>query len=248
MARIALAQIRYFDDNTRHNVSKIIKYIKLAKKKKADIICFPESCIHKSALDLNHWVVEEVKKECKKNNIWAIITDDIQVRGKTYNKSILINRKGTITGGYNKIHLYGDKTEAGKKIQIFKTDFAKAGLAICWDLAFPELFKKLKQAGAEIVFCPAQWWYDAKTYQKYEYSVARKKEAEVLRSLIRTRAFENQFFVAICNPVMNSNFQVSYTGIASPVKILKEIEDKEGMIVVKVNLNEIKKAEKLYKS
>jgi predicted amidohydrolase len=245
---VSLAQIKYFSDNSRHNFAKIQKYIKLAAKRNADIVCFPESCIHKSALELDHWIIDGIKEECKKNEIWAIVTDDFNKGERTYNTSLLINRKGEIVGGYKKIHLYGDKTDAGRTFNVFKTDFAKIGIAICWDLAFPDLFKKMKDAGAEIVFCPAQWWYDAKTYSKYRYGDARKKEAEILKSLIRARAFENVFFVALVNPVLDSNFQVSYTGIASPTRVLKEITGKEGLITVKINLNEIKKVEKVINS
>lgn len=247
-AVIALAQIKYYSDNSKHNLEKIKKYIRLASKKRADIICFPESCVHRSALELSHWIIEEIKEECKKQKIWSIITDDFIVGKKVNNTSILINRKGKVIGGYKKIHLYGDKTLPGKRFAVFKTDFAKSGIAICWDLAFPNLFKKMKSAGAEIVFCPAQWWYDTKTYEKHSGIDARKKETEILRSLIRTRAFENVYFVALCNPVMDSKFQVSYTALASPTKILKEIVGREGMIVVKINLNEIKKQERVYKS
>lgn len=242
-AIIALAQIKYFQDSTQHNLKKIKKFISLAKKKKADIICFPESCLHKSSLDLNHKIIKQIQNECKKNSIWCIITDDIRIKNKTYNLSLLINRKGEIKGDYRKIHLYGDKKiVAGKKTMVFKTDFAKIGIAICWDLAFPELFKEMKKAGAEIVFCPAQWWYD---------SIAKEtkhpqREIKILESLILARAYENVFFVGLCNPVLNSKFQISYSAIASPIKILNQKIGGEGLIISKLNLNQIKKIEKIY--
>jgi predicted amidohydrolase len=245
---IALAQIKYFSDNTRNNLLKIKKFIHLASKKGADIVCFPESCVHKSALELNHKIIEEIKETCKKEKIWTIITDDFLIKGKTYNTSLLINREGEIVGGYKKIHLYGDKTEAGKKFSVFQTDFAKTGIAICWDLAFPDLFKKMKKAGAQIVFCPAQWWYDAKAYAKRkDIKDPKKREQEILSSLIKTRAFENVYYVALCNPILDSKFQVSYSAIASPSgKILKSLSNKEGIVICEINLKEIKKLEKIY--
>ena len=45
---IAVAQIRYFDTAEKNNVLKIKKYIGMAAKAHADIICFPESCVHKT--------------------------------------------------------------------------------------------------------------------------------------------------------------------------------------------------------
>jgi predicted amidohydrolase len=241
---IALAQIRYFEDSNTNNLNKILKYIRLAKKRGADIICFPESCLHKSALDLDNRIISQISEECRNNSIWCIVTDDMKIRGRTYNVSLLIDRKGRIKGKYKKIHLYGDNTYAGKEPLVFKTDFGKIGIAICWDLAFPELLQEMKNMGAQIIFCPAQWWYDSKAHQEEH----KKRELEILRSLILTRAYENTVFVGLCNPVLDSKYQISYTAIASPTKILKEIKEREGLIVQEINLNEIEKLERLYDS
>jgi predicted amidohydrolase len=245
-AVIALAQIRYFDIKTRHNVEKILKYIKIAKKKGADIVCFPEACIYKTdSVDLDSKAMDLIKAECKKNSIWCIVTDDFEIKGKTYDVSVLIDRKGQVKAGYKKIHLYGDKyAQAGRNTIVVKTDFAKIGVAICWDIAYPELFKRMKEAGVEVVFCPAQWWYDSKAHGQGEDHGQR--EAKILESLILTRAFENLCFVAVCNPVMETKYQVSYSAIASPTKILKKIEGREGLITAEINLNLLKKLKKVF--
>ena len=242
---IALAQIKYFDESKFNNVEKIKRYIKIAKKRNADIICFPESTVHKNkVLSLNHKFIKEIQEECQKNSVWCIINEDMMIKNKVYNVAILINRDGKIVGHYKKIHLYGDDVLPGKKIHVFETDFAKIGIVICWDIAFPELFRRMKKAGAEIVFCLSQWCYDTKAHDKDH----KKREAKILESLIRTRAYENVIFVALCNPVVDSRYQVSYSGIASPTKILKEIIKKEGLITAKINLNEIKKIHKIQDS
>lgn len=241
---IALAQIKYFDISKSNNLEKIKKYIKLAKKKNADIVCFPESCIHqRKTLYLGHKFIKEISEECKKSSIWCIITDDIEIKNKPYNTAILINRKGEISGRYKKIHLFGDKVVAGDHYKVFKTDFAKIGIAICWDLAFPKMFKEMKNAGAEIVFCPAQWWYDSAAHEEKH----QKREKEILESLVKARAYENLLFVALCNPVMKTKYQIPYSVIASPVKILSEITGKEGLITAKIKLSQIKKLHKLYR-
>ncbi len=242
---IALAQIKYYDTSKESNVEKIKKFIRLAKKKNADIVCFPESCVHKTIFfSKNHKLINEIKEECKKNKIWCIITEDLKIRKKLYNTALLIDRKGKIKGHYKKIHLYGDKTKAGEEIRVFKTDFAKIGIAICWDLAFPNLFQKMKKNNAQIIFCPAQWWYDTGAHKKDH----QKHELKILESLVRTRAYENVCYLAICNPVVKSKQQISYTAIASPTRILSQIVKKEGLITAKINLNEIKRIEKIYKT
>lgn len=241
-AVIALAQIKYFETSRTNNLDKIIKYIRLAKKAKADIVCFPESCIHYSTLDFNNKLIKTIVEECKKNSIWCIVTDDIKVGNKTYNSSLLVDRNGDIKGKYDKINLYGDTASPGKEIKVFDTDFGRIGIAICWDLAFPKLFNEMKKNGAEIVFCPAQWWYDSKSH----YEKHQTRELSILRSLVLSRAYENVFFVALCNPIMKSKFQISYSAIASPTGILKELINKEGLIVQKINLNEISRVQKIY--
>ncbi|MFA5020364.1 MAG: carbon-nitrogen hydrolase family protein [Candidatus Pacearchaeota archaeon] len=241
---IAVAQIKYFDLSKKNNVEKIKKYIRLAKEAGADIVCFPESCVHKTkVLDLKHPFIVSIKEECKKHSIWCVISEDIMIKNKTYNLAILIDRCGKIKGFYKKINLYGDKTSAGKRIRVFKTDFAKIGLALCWDLAFPELFKKMKQAGAEIIFCPSQWWYETKAHDQEH----KEREIKLLESLIMARAFENICYVALCNPVMDSKFQVSYSAIADPHRILSKIVHKEGIITAEINLKTLKKLHKIYR-
>jgi predicted amidohydrolase len=227
----------------------------LAKKKNADIICFPETTVHKTDfLNFNHKLIVEIREECRKNSIWCIIDDDMAIKGKIYNTAILINRRGKIAGDYKKINLMGEgydsPVEAGKKIKVFKTDFAKIGIAICWDLTFPLLFKKMKQEGAEIIFCPTIWRYEARAYRPIKYNENhKKKELAILKSLIMTRAFEDLVFVALCSPAKNKNEKdlIPYSVICSPHKIIKEIKDKEGLITAEINLKEIGKLEKLYK-
>ena len=240
---IALAPIKYFDISKRHNLDKIKNYIKKAKKRNADIICFPESCVHKTeTLAYNDDLIKEIQKQCKESKIWCIITEDFVLKGKSYNASILINRKGEIVGKYKKIHLYGDNVSPGKKFKVFETDFAKVGIVICWDLAFPDLFKKMKEAGAEIIFCPAQWCYEQKAYNEQNKAI----EINLLKSLVTTRAFENTYFVAMCNPIQKRKDQVSYSAIVSPSKIIKETVDNQCLMTARINLSEIKRLETLY--
>jgi predicted amidohydrolase len=174
------------------------------------------------------------------------------VREKVYNTAILIDREGKIKGKYRKIHLMGDSPRVipGKKIKVFQTDFAKIGIAICWDLTYPRLFRKMKQKGAEIIFCPTYWKYEARAHHPRIYSEEHKKrEVLTLKSLIMARAFENLFFVALCNPAkMEGEIDlIPYSIICTPHKVLKDIKDREGLITEEIKLNEIEKLEKLYK-
>lgn len=240
---VAVAQIRYFDTAEKHNVAKIKKYIEMAKQVNADIVCFPETCIHKTDyLLINHRLVKEIQRACKENSIWAIVTDSFMVNRKPYKMALLIDRKGRICGKYKKINLYDDETKPGKKIFVYKTDFAKIGIVICWDLAYPVLFRKMKKAGAEIVFCPSKWCYEDVAHEK-DHKV---RELALMKSMIMARAFENLNFIAFANPVMDRRDLVSYSAIACMHRILVDILDKEGLIYARLNLDETKKFQKIY--
>ena len=81
--------------------------------------------------------------------------------GTLYNSALLFDRAGVLRGHYRKIHRYGfDTGEAtmmggGRDIVTVSTDFGVIGLAICYDLRFPELFRGLLDAGAELIVVPA---------------------------------------------------------------------------------------------
>ncbi|KAB1988889.1 nitrilase-related carbon-nitrogen hydrolase [Streptomyces triticiradicis] len=109
--------------------------------------------------------------------------------GTLYNTALLFDRAGELRGRYRKIHRYGfDTGEAtlmvgGDDIVTVPTDFGVVGLAICYDLRFPELFRGLLDAGAELVAVPAAWPAARLTHW---------------RLLTRTRALEEQVFLLAC--------------------------------------------------
>jgi predicted amidohydrolase len=241
---VAIAQITYFDSGEKHNVDKIKKYISLASMKGAEIVCFPESCIHKDdVLQFSSKLLKEIQESCKENKIYCIVTDAFKEKGKNYKIALLIDRRGNIISKYKKINIYDDYVYSGKKINVIKTDFAKIGIVVCWDLAFPSLFNRMKEKGAEIVFCPSQWAYESKVHGKN----GKEKELKLMKSLLQSRAFENLYFVAIADPVIpNRKDVIAYSAIAGPHSILNEIKDKEGIITADLNLEELKKWKKFY--
>jgi predicted amidohydrolase len=242
--RIALAQIKYFDLDEKHNLEKIIYFIKKAKENNADIVCFPETCMLKDKwLEFSHYFLKEIQNECRKNNIWCIISEDFKIKDVLYNIAVLIDREGKIKGKYKKIKLYSEKgVKPGKKVHIFETDFGKIGIVICWDLAFPEIFQKMKKLGVQILFCPAQWAYEEKAYTAEH----KKRELLLLKSLISSRAFENLIFIGFCSPYRNQKELICYSSIVSPHQVIKEIFNKEGLIFSDIKLSEITKFKKLY--
>ena len=108
--------------------------------------------------------------------------------GKIYNTAYIIDRGGDLAS-YRKLHLFSTMGEdrflaAGDQLQVVPTSVGRLGVAICYDLRFPEFFRKLALEGAEILCIPAEW---------------PKPRQDHWRTLLRARAIENQFFVAAAN-------------------------------------------------
>ena len=87
--------------------------------------------------------------------------------GKIYNTSYIFDRKGGLIGKHRKIHLFdidvkggqyfkeSDVLSPGREITVFDTEFGRMGVCICFDIRFPDLFIRMREAGAKMVFIPA---------------------------------------------------------------------------------------------
>jgi len=106
--------------------------------------------------------------------------------GRLFNTSVLLGRDGEVLATYRKIHLFGFG-EGEPKLMTPGDDVVVhdgLGLATCYDLRFPEQFRRLLDAGAEVVLIPAAW---------------PAKRVAHWRLLAQARAVENQSFVVACN-------------------------------------------------
>jgi predicted amidohydrolase len=109
--------------------------------------------------------------------------------GALYNTSLVFSPDGTLAATYRKIHRFGfDRGEAtlmsaGEQPVTVALPDLTVGLATCYDLRFPELFRALTDAGAQALVVPAGW---------------PDKRAAHWTLLARARAVENQCYVLAC--------------------------------------------------
>ncbi|MFJ5060059.1 carbon-nitrogen family hydrolase [Streptomyces nigra] len=109
--------------------------------------------------------------------------------GPLYNTSLVFSPSGDLAAAYRKIHRFGfDKGEAvlmgaGRDLVTVRLPDTTLGLATCYDLRFPELFRGLADAGAETLVIPAGW-------------PERRRAHWTL--LAQARAVENQAYVLAC--------------------------------------------------
>lgn len=236
MPKIAVAQIEVFDELDK-NIKKVLEFIGYASFKNADIVCFPESCLGDSRLEINSKQIKKIQEKCKEKAIYCIFGAHIKEKGKTFNSAVLIDRAGKIQYVYKKQHPFPgldlENVYAGKENKVIETDFAKIGIIICWDFAFQEDIKKLSENGAQIIFCPVYLLNSAKISK------------EVFRSYPLTRAFENLSYFITCDAFTDEVLGESY--ICSPMRVLNKIKGREGIIFADLNLKELSRLRRFYK-
>jgi predicted amidohydrolase len=109
-----------------------------------------------------------------------------------YNTAVLLGSDGDVRATYRKIHLFGfgegepTLMSAGREVVVADVAGTSVGLSTCYDLRFPEMYRALGDAGAEIVLCVAGW---------------PAPRVEHWATLARARAIENQCVVVACNTV-----------------------------------------------
>ena len=248
MFRVSCIQLKS-NNNILQNLKKTEKLVSKAVKQKSDFILTPEtsslfSLNKKQLLKICKSMEEDIylngiKKLAKKYKKWILIGSLITKvsKNKLVNRSVLIDKTGKIRTYYDKIHMYDvvlNKREkyfesktfsAGKEIKSFNLPWGKLGLSICYDLRFPNMYRKLSKAGCDYISIPSAF---TETTGKRHW-----------HSLLKARAIEN--FCYIFAPAQggthyNGRKTFGHSMIISPDgKILKELKKSEGVITVSID-------------
>ncbi len=147
-------------------------------------------------IDLDHTIVQRmcgVAAELSIDLILGSIPQPSAVEGKVHNTSVYIGSDGRIVATYRKLHLFdidipgqvtikeSDHITPGADPVVAEGGYGPVGLTICYDLRFPELYRRLTVDGARILTCPAA------------FTLQTGKDHWV--PLLRARAIENQAYV-----------------------------------------------------
>lgn len=203
--RVSVIQLNASDDK-RSNLARVTELVETAvRADAADLVILPEmsSCISGSP-DMLHHNAEPIEGGEWGRDLSALARrlsinlhsgSMIEKRGDAYyNTSVLYGRRGQILGRYSKIHRFDvilpDGTaiqesavvERGDSVEVVEVEGVKLGFAICYDLRFPELFRKLADAGADLIAIPSAF-----TFQT---------GSDHWEVLLRARAIETQCYVA----------------------------------------------------
>ena len=139
-------------------------------------------------------LIERIRALAADSGAWihAGSFSELTPEGTTFNTAVLIGPAGDIVTTYRKRHLFGFETgertlmSAGDDFVVVQTPLGSTGLATCYDLRFPEMFRALVDRGAETFLLCSGW------------PVPR---IEQWRVLARARAIENLAWLVACNGV-----------------------------------------------
>jgi predicted amidohydrolase len=163
------AQISGVWESPGQTLKKAEKCFFLAARSGAELIAFPEQFVTgwdpsstKNIEDLNGAIVTGFKKLANKHGIAVIGSFREAFSPMPRNTAVAIDRNGDILATYAKIHLFtpGNENMAfapGSSLAAFTLEGVRIGLAICYDLRFPDLFRLYRREGVRAVIVPAAW-------------------------------------------------------------------------------------------
>lgn len=193
--------------NVQGNLNEVERLIQRAVAAGAELVVLPEN-FAQMADDAERLQIAEnegigpiqefLSETADRFNIW-LAGGSVPIKSGNKNRVrsslFLFDNSGQTVARYDKIHLYDVKLpqggeeyqessviEPGDQVVTADTPFGKVGLAICYDIRFPELFRQLLDQGMEILLAPSA--FTAVTGKAH------------WQSLVQARAIENQCYVA----------------------------------------------------
>lgn len=199
---VSVAQMDIALGKPEANLAKARELAAEARRRGSEVVVFPElwttgynlKDTRRYAADLDEGHFAQVAEMASENAIY-IIGSLLEAKDSRYhNTAPIFSPNGERVGVYRKIHLFCMMGEdrylsPGEETPVLGLPWGRCAIAICYDLRFPELFRKYALAGAVVVFLPAEWPHPRLAHW---------------RMLLAARAIENQIFLVACNRVGES--------------------------------------------
>lgn len=234
--KVALLQYSPVWENKKANQTKILEILS-SYNDSFDLLILPEMTL--SGFSMNtHLNAEPINGESfsffsklaidRCTNVFAGIVE--KSKSKPYNTLVHINDKGKLLKLYRKIHPFSFANEnkyfsAGKRPAITKVKNFSIGLSICYDLRFPELYRKYAKKKVHLIVNIANW---------------PDTRIEHWKLLLKSRAIENQCYIAAVNRV-GKDIKLNYNGYSSVIdpmgnEIISNAND-EILLIAELNKN-----------
>lgn len=197
--KIGLAQTCHPEDGDV--IALVERFLSNAQQAGVQLLVFPESLMSvyesekqaflNEAEPVGGPYTQAIDALAAKYGMWVVYTlNEYNPEGNPFNTALVVDSEGKRRGVYRKVHLFdtdftqeSDRMAPGDALfEPIETPFGKLGLAICYDLRFPELTRAAALKGCDIFVYPAAW-------------VDGSLKAHQWRTLLTARAIENQVFV-----------------------------------------------------
>jgi predicted amidohydrolase len=205
--RVAVIQLNSQDD-VGHNLARMRHWIDRAAGAGAELIALPENFAFMGEEAAKRSLAERVGEETPgpivgalgdaavKHGVWVLgggMPERSDDAARPYNTSVLVSPKGRVVAAYRKVHLFdvslsdgssyreSAATSAGSEPLTAEVLGVRVGLSVCYDVRFPELYRRLVEQGARVVTVPSA------------FTLATGKDH--WHVLLRARAIENQVYV-----------------------------------------------------
>ena len=200
--RVALVQMNSKDEKAE-NLERAEMLIAQAAAWGSDLVVLPELWTYLGPRKRHAEVAEPIPGETTeflgrlagRYGLWLVggsILEAVDGQERAHNTSVVLNPDGELAARYRKLHLFDVEVEGttyqesatmaqGDEVVVASLAGVPTGLTLCYDLRFPELYRRLAAWGVRLVTVPAAFTMDT-----------GRDHWEVL---LRARAIENQVFV-----------------------------------------------------
>lgn len=250
--RIMLCQTHIIWEDKEANIAKLVGFMQEAKRQAVDLVCLPEMSFTGFSMhtDLTrdmkpHETVSRIRELAVKYEtavafgyVTGVVPQDddrhVGQDSRAYNHYGVVNAHGVLLEDYIKIHpfSYGGEDryfEGGDRLSHFDFMGFHIGLAICYDLRFPEQFMALGEV-CDMILIGANW---------------PAKRAGHWDALLRARAIENQCYVAgvNCYGDIGDNFYSGNSMLVGPDGTVFGEQREEGYAIYELenNVAEVRK-------
>lgn len=209
MTTVACIQLTSTDDIAK-NSAMIEPLVEEAVQRGAQFVALPENAYFMrreakgqgDVVATAHYTMEDhpamahATALARAHGVWLLVGSIAVVEAgdaRSFNRSVLIDAAGTVAAAYDKIHLFdvslshtqiykeSERVRPGNAPVNVQTPFFNMGMSVCYDVRFPQLYRSLAKAGAEVLAVPAA--FTVPTGQAH------------WEVLLRARAIENGAYV-----------------------------------------------------
>jgi len=240
---VSIVQMDVRKGAPRTNWTTMQQHALEAAERRADLVVFPELWDAGFAFEqgkeyassLSGGLFAQVVALARQHNI-HIIGSQYEKRGVgVYNTTAVISPRNGVMGAYRKIHLFPLMEEnkwllPGESPLAIDLPWGRTGFAICYDLRFPELFRRYANEQTALIIVPMAWPHP---------------RLEHYRTLIRARAIENQCYMIAVNRVGSDDDGTRYFGHSSIIdpwgEVVIEAGETEGHFTLSIDLDMVKR-------